>query len=698
MSRKPKCLFTLTFLLLPFFVFAQVENSLSEQIKANLYKQYLSQYSNKNEVVELLKAQQEDGSWQEVDYASKARSGWPARQHLENLKILATAYQTPTDRLFKSEILLESIQKALDFWNKTEPLSDNWWQQEIGVPMGLSPILILMEKELDSADMQASLKIMDKAQIKMTGQNKVWLSGNVLVRSTLRGDDEQVKKAINSIQEEIVLSTKEGIQPDFSFHQHGPQQQFGNYGLSYASSTLFWLQVTQGTDFEFEQEKIDILKHYLFDGIAWVVWHEKMDISACGRQLFPSTPSHKAESALASIKAMEKIVDERSVIDNGFEGKKFFWRSDMLVSQDPHYYFSVKMSSGRVRGAETVNSENLQGYHMGDGASFLYQNNEEYTDIFPLWDWRKIPGTTTLQLEEKLPVLTSKNSWGGTDFVGGIATGEHAIATMHYKKDGLEAKKSWFVVDGETVCLGTDISSSKPETVATTIQQSWLKDNILARINGKITTLNEGGHTFTEIDFLRHDNVVYVFEENPKIQLSNEEVSGSWDKVAQKLSDKPVRGKVFKLWIDHGANPTSASYAYYIFPRINSQDFEQLLSNKPVEIVYNSGETQAVGNENMLMAVYHQASLAKFGRVQIKAEQPCVMSVTRQGETIFNFVASDPTHKLESLTFTLKGAYLSSNPNLMITNKGRKSTTVTIDLPQGGEAGKAVSFSLSKKP
>ena len=43
--------------------------------------------------------------------------------------------------------------------------------------------------------------------------------------------------------------------------------------------------------------------------------------------------------------------------------------------------FSVKMCSNRVLGAETVNKENIQGYHMGDGVTFLYQSNKEYENI-----------------------------------------------------------------------------------------------------------------------------------------------------------------------------------------------------------------------------------------------------------------------------------------------------------------------------
>ena len=65
----------------------------------------------------------------------------------------------------------------------------------------------------------------------MTGQNKVWLAGNVLIRALLQNDWQLAKEARKVIASEITLGQKEGINADWSFHQHGPQQQFGNYGL-----------------------------------------------------------------------------------------------------------------------------------------------------------------------------------------------------------------------------------------------------------------------------------------------------------------------------------------------------------------------------------------------------------------------------------------------------------------------------------
>ena len=76
---------------------------------------------------------------------------------------------------------------------------------------------------------------MKASEFGRTGQNKVWLAGNVMTRALLQNDRQLVKAARDTIASEIFVGREEGIKSDWSFHQHGPQQQFGNYGMSFLS-------------------------------------------------------------------------------------------------------------------------------------------------------------------------------------------------------------------------------------------------------------------------------------------------------------------------------------------------------------------------------------------------------------------------------------------------------------------------------
>ena len=74
---------------------------------------------------------------------------------------------------------------------------------------------------------------------------------------------------------------------------------------------------------------------------------------------------------------------------------------------------SVKMASKRVIGTELVNEDNLKGFYMGDGATYIYRNGDEYLNVFPFWDWRKVPGITSYESDAPIPfspVLTGRMS------------------------------------------------------------------------------------------------------------------------------------------------------------------------------------------------------------------------------------------------------------------------------------------------
>ena len=68
-----------------------------------------------------------------------------------------------------------------------------------------------------------------------TGQNLVWGVGNQIVRGLITGDASLVVGAYERMYQEIVVTPKEGIQADFSFHQHGDQFYSGGYGLGFAN-------------------------------------------------------------------------------------------------------------------------------------------------------------------------------------------------------------------------------------------------------------------------------------------------------------------------------------------------------------------------------------------------------------------------------------------------------------------------------
>ncbi len=384
MTRTILLVFLLFFSALNGFAQKKVDYSADlKQLHQNIINEFLGSPLKTDTLQALCDKLLPNGSWPGIDYTSKQRGSWPTVLHLSYINTFSKAYQKPGSAFYHDPEMREVILKALNYWLENDFQCPNWWYPEIGVPMQLAPILILMENDLSADQLLKGIQILDRAKIRMTGQNKVWLSGNVLMKSLLLRDTETIRKAAQSIQEEMKVTLSEGIQPDGSFHQHGPQIQFGNYGLAYVGDMIKWIRMLRNTPFYFDESKLAILRNYLLDGQQWITWKNQMDISACGRQLFINAQTGKAQNLANDFSQMEALDPQSAQVykkANRYEnlsGNKHFWRSDFQVQRTPDYYFSVKMCSERVLGAESCNSENIRGYYLGDGATYLYQSAKE---------------------------------------------------------------------------------------------------------------------------------------------------------------------------------------------------------------------------------------------------------------------------------------------------------------------------------
>jgi len=662
-------------------------------LKQQVLKDILAGHANEQEALRFAAIMKEDGSWPDIDYADKTRGGWPVNDHLLRLNNMTIAYKTPGGRLAGDSNLEKKIMAGLNFWLKNDFICPNWWYPQIGVPRALAPVLLLMEEELSAAQLQAGIKILDRAKIGMTGQNKVWLSGNVIYRSLLNGDTAAIKAAVKAIQDEIVVSEGEGIQPDYSFHQHGTQQQFGNYGSAYAADMLKWAGIFQNTPFQFDADKITTLRNYLLQGMRWIVWKHKMDISACGRQLFPNAQADKANN-------IQRIMSKMPLIDaaykdqylsalNDFEGNNHFWKSDMTVHRRNNFYASVKMSSSRVGGAESCNDENIQGYHLGDGATYFYQSNEEYTDIFPFWDWKMIPGTTAFHDSVPLPVLPCSGYNIASDFVGAVSDGRNGIAALNYKRDSLYARKAWFFFDDAILCLGAGIHSNGEKEIRTTLNQSLLKGIVRVKQAGAVNAIPEGRHAWENVSWVLHDNWGYFFPAKTSLHLTNTVQPGSWHNVLKRMPDSAINTGMFTLWVDHLNRSANDHYAYYVFPAATEQNIEA--RGAAFNVLVNTSSLQVVENKRGRQAglVFNEpaeANTKTFGK--ISADKPCVLMIEQQLAAQHISVA-DPTHRETSIVIGVAGKKICRTAAVAY-DKIKNKTLLTIDLPQGPEAGKTV--------
>ena len=66
-----------------------------------------------------------------------------------------------------------------------------------------------------------------------------------------------------------------------------------------------------------------------------------------------------------------------------------------MTHSRPGYFMSTRMYSTRNYNTDGyINGEGKRSHHIADGCTFIFRDGEEYFNIFGVWDWYRIPGTT----------------------------------------------------------------------------------------------------------------------------------------------------------------------------------------------------------------------------------------------------------------------------------------------------------------
>lgn len=574
-----------------------------------------------------------DGSWTDINYADTKRSGWEPKVHARRVLDMAKYLRSEELPAARRAQVEKAVHQALRYWFTAKPVCRNWWYNQIGLPKMLGEAFLLLWSELDEDERAGAIEVMKKARIGMTGQNKVWLAGNVLLRGLLEGDAGLVREARDAIAGEITLGRAEGIKDDWSFHQHGPQQQFGNYGLAYLNSMSFYAALFEGTSVAFDDRHRGILSSFVNEGYRWILWHREMDVNGLNRQLFHNAAIHKGY--LTAMAAQNLGLSGFPLKGNPLVGHKHFFCSDYTLHRRPRWMASLRMSSSRVIGTELVNEDNLKGFYMGDGAIYYYVDGREYLNIFPLWDWRKLPGVTAYEDTVSMMQVSRRTVRNATPQVGGITCGSQGLSAMRLQRDGLSAVKAWLFTDRFVLCLGAGIRTDSALTVTTAVDQRWQRGPLEVWKGGRWQQAAQVSGRLRRPCRLFHDQTGYVLLDGRSFEAKAERRSGRWDEVMGMYPSDPVQGDVLSVCIGHGASPKGETYAYLVFPAATREEVAQF-SEREVRLLRNDAEAQVVALASepgkYWAAVYAPVTLRQ-GKARLRIEAPGLYRLEQSGDS-----------------------------------------------------------------
>jgi chondroitin AC lyase len=608
------------------------------------------------------------GKWSDINYNDKRESGWDPKIHTERILLLTSLYTDPQSIYYHKETFKNLLHSALKFWFDAHLTCKNWWYNEIGIPKTLGPVFIMLRDELSADEIKQAVIVLNHSTFKMTGQNKVWLAGNVLFKAILIKDESLAKSARDTIFSELKISGAEGIQIDNSFHQHGPQQQFGNYGLSFVNTLSFWSRVFSGTSLQIDNEHIAILRNLMLQGYSWITWKGFLDINSFGRQFFKGVDRSKALAIAYSMLDMTFVDPANANLYKAFisrnygahyisklNGTKYFWRSDMTVHRSANWFATLKMSSIRVQATEALNRENLKGYFLGDGNYFVSVDGDEYEGIFPYLNWEKLPGVTNFQTPEPIKVLGFSGYRNKGDFTGGVVSGNIGISAFQLNRDSLTGNKAYFWINDKLICLGAAINSDLQQPIFTTINQTKLKGPVYFN-DGNIKELKDTTFQSKSIKWVYHNKIGYYNLQPSNITISSKNQTGSWGDIAFVYDkEKPITKPVFTLDIAHNISSKINNYAYALFPDVTLDRFKTV---KPdFTIVKNNKQVQAIATNNgaiLMLAVYEPIAIQIKSFPALKFTSPGLY-IVEKSKNGWLVSISDPTQKLQNAVWEIGG-------------------------------------------
>ena len=306
-----------------------------------------------------------------------------------------------------------------------------------------------------------------------------------------------------------------------------------------------------------------------------------------------------------------------------------------MVCRSNDFYTSLMMSSWRNFGSEFLNRENKKGLWLGMGVLSLYKTPDDYKNIQALWDWSRLPGTTTFNESE----LTEKRITNNNNYAGGLANGNFGVAAMISDRPKLYSQKSWYFIGDKIVALGSYIESSHDSPISTTIDQRLVHSKVLT------TKGDVKDNTPVETNRVWCDGIGYASLDNAMFKVTKQKKTGNWRDIGTLNEEESAN--VLTIEEDHGVKPQTGSYAYLIDFSANRVKF------------FRKRYSFLFANTNDYHAVYDKASMtlagAVFGKSEIKLNkyslsfsEPCIFYLQKTKDQ-YALTLMEPTRKKESL-------------------------------------------------
>ena len=501
----------------------------------------------------------------------------------------------------------------------------------------------------------------------------------------------------------------DGIHADWSMKHHGDMNYWGMYGQSWTESAVLYAELFFDKPWAYATNEYDFVAESILEGSRWVLYRGVCEYSSApkratiktsltdnlaanlkdlvGRFLAAGSGQLSRETELSNLYADFFLppwtgAGSAQTGDPEITGHRYFWETEYQVHRRPNFAIYARRCSQRARAPES-RSESPLHLNFGTGYTPILRRGDEIRLSRLAWDYEHIPGTTVEQGKELSGGYAGSRTRGLNLFSGGVVDGPYGfgafeMSMVEYNSDlsgsythenGAGALKATFFFDDGMVALGQQVSRiatiGAQNDILTTINNVRRLTDVTYSVDGSVPSTVSPGvaldqqFAVTNVAWFLHDGMGYVVW--PSASPSTEVVLSLGNRPFNTyvMSDTEYKNALgntiwnsgvldmFRLWIDHGTNPSNDTYAYAVLPDCTLAELQDYATNTPVQIVSNTNGVQAVANTNagLFYASFASAGTADFGSGKtIVADRPLMVMARLQGGQ-YGFSAANPIHR-----------------------------------------------------
>ncbi len=593
---------------------------------------------------------------------------------------LAQAYRTPGGRCAGHPAVLAKIEAylraGLPYVRPDSPRPGNWHNYVIRIPRSLTVVALLVGRDLDEEvrrDLETCLQSL-LVDMQLTGANAASEARNHLYYAFYTGDADRVAAAVAHVLPAITIGTTGGVLEDYAYQFHGRMLYAGAYGSGYVGSLATIAYLVDGTPWEIPAARKRILVGTALEHMQWVAYGPAWDLSVTGRGHDDRRNARRLLDGMLYLARLDDVdaralelaaarlvrdydglglevagmADAVAELDPPpLEGFRYYHTSDFGLIRNERFYVSVKMVSRWMQDYEYLTGKGRFGWNLSNGLTYVSLGDAELwagpgRPPIRAWDWDHLPGTTSRVGANPLNPTGDISDTGGSlnfgrgDFSGGAGDREGGVLGFELipTHGDFVARKAYLLFEDGLVALGGGITATadRREPVHTTVAQ-WAAatDDAPLHVAGdRVLTAWDEPRALDNVRWAWLDGVGYVFFEPVTLHAER-------------------HGRLTALWLDHGAAPADAAYAYVILPGATREATAAFDAAARFEIIATSAR-QAVHDTatGVRAAVFHAPG--SFGPLTV--DKPAIVHL-RPGDDGATLAVQNPRHTREPLTVTV---------------------------------------------